>query len=82
MQKVSLILSDDLLSGLDKETKAKVFRNAFGPDGFLKQEGTTFLLVLTEPHLLHLFDHVIFLSNTGTISQQGLTLLLSGLGSW
>jgi ATP-binding cassette subfamily C (CFTR/MRP) protein 1 len=71
MQKVSLILIDDLLSGLDKATKAKVFRNVFGPDGFLKQEGTSFLLVLTEAHLLHLFDHVVFLSNRGTISQQG-----------
>ncbi|CAJ0544905.1 Ff.00g084500.m01.CDS01 [Fusarium sp. VM40] len=72
MQKASLILVDDLLSGLDKKNKAKVFRNAFGPNGFLKQEGTTFLLVLTEAHFLHFFDHVIVLSDTGTISQQGL----------
>jgi hypothetical protein len=43
MHKVSLILVDDVLSGLDKETKAKVFRKVFGPDGFLKQEGTSFL---------------------------------------
>ncbi|KAK2669796.1 AAA ATPase domain [Fusarium oxysporum f. sp. vasinfectum] len=59
------------MSGLDQQTKAKVFRQVFGPHGLLKQDGSAFLLVTTDNGLLHLFDHVVSLTGLGTIDQQG-----------
>ncbi|KAK7591993.1 hypothetical protein V3481_006629 [Fusarium oxysporum f. sp. vasinfectum] len=71
MQKADLVLVDDIMSGLDQQTKAKVFRQVFGPHGLLKQDGSAFLLVTTDNGLLHLFDHVVSLTGLGTIDQQG-----------
>jgi hypothetical protein len=70
MQKTDLVLVDDVLSGLDEKTKAKVLRQVFGPHGLLKEDGAALLLVTTDNRLLHLFDHVVFLTGLGTIDLQ------------
>ncbi|KAF5580564.1 ABC transporter integral membrane type 1 [Fusarium subglutinans] len=70
MQKTDLVLVDDVLSGLDEQTKSKVLRQVFGPHGLLKEDGAALLLVTTDNRLLHLFDHVVFLTGLGTIDLQ------------
>lgn len=71
MQKLDLVLVDDILSGLDEHTKARVFGRVFGPRGLLKQDGTAFLLVVTDNRLLPFFDHCVSLTAQGTIARQG-----------
>ncbi len=43
--KPEIALFDDVFSGLDMNTRTTVFHNLFGPQGILKQQGTTTVLV-------------------------------------
>lgn len=71
MQRADLVLLDDVLSGLDEHTKTRVSSRVFGPQGLLKQDGTAFLVVVTDNRLLPLFDHCVSLTAQGTIARQG-----------
>ncbi|KAG0160666.1 hypothetical protein PDIDSM_8196 [Penicillium digitatum] len=65
-----LLVLDDIFSGLDADTEEKVFQQVFGPDGLLKQRGSTVLLCTHSIRHLPAADHVIALGN-GTIIEQG-----------
>lgn len=43
--KRELLLFDDVFSGLDMETQARIMRDVFGPRGLLKAQGTTAIFV-------------------------------------
>ncbi|KGO49054.1 ABC transporter, integral membrane type 1 [Penicillium expansum] len=65
-----LLVLDDIFSGLDADTEEKVFQQVFGPDGLLKQRGSTVVLCTHSIRHLPAADHVIALGN-GTIVEQG-----------
>ncbi|KAJ5375709.1 ABC transporter integral membrane type 1 [Penicillium concentricum] len=65
-----LLVLDDVFSGLDADTEEKVFQQVFGPDGLLKQRGSTVVLCTHSIRHLPAADHVIALGN-GTIVEQG-----------
>ncbi|KAJ5201107.1 hypothetical protein N7449_005910 [Penicillium cf. viridicatum] len=65
-----LLVLDDIFSGLDADTEEKVFQQVFGPDGLLKQRGSTVVLCTHSIRHLRAADHIIALGN-GTIIEQG-----------
>lgn len=65
-----LLVLDDIFSGLDADTEEKVFQQVFGPDGLLKQRGSTAVLCTHSIRHLRAADHIIALGN-GTIIEQG-----------
>ncbi|KAJ9480943.1 hypothetical protein VN97_g12573 [Penicillium thymicola] len=65
-----LLVLDDIFSGLDADTEEKVFQQVFGPDGLLKQRGSTVVLCTHSIKHLRTADHIIVLGN-GTIIEQG-----------
>lgn len=65
-----LLVLDDIFSGLDADTEEKVFQQVFGPDGLLKERGSTVVLCTHSIRHLRVADHIIALGN-GTIIEQG-----------
>lgn len=65
-----LLVLDDIFSGLDAGTEARVFQQVFAPGGLIRRRGTT--VVLCTHSVKHLPDagHVIVLGN-GTVAEQG-----------
>lgn len=43
-QPADLVIADDVLSGLDKETESIVFQRVFGPRGLLRRRGATVIM--------------------------------------
>ncbi|RBR06588.1 uncharacterized protein FIESC28_10983 [Fusarium coffeatum] len=64
------LILDDVFSGLDADTEERVFRRVFGPDGLLRQRGTTVVLCTHSVRHLPAADHIVALGN-GTIVEQG-----------
>jgi ATP-binding cassette subfamily C (CFTR/MRP) protein 1 len=67
----SLLILDDVFSGLDNNTAAKVFDRVFGPVGLLRRRGATALVCTHSMRHVSLADHVIVLGPEGTIVEQG-----------
>ncbi|KAM0326975.1 hypothetical protein ACHAQA_006096 [Verticillium albo-atrum] len=66
-----LMLSDDILSGLDNDTASEVFRRVFGPEGVLRRRNATAILCTHSIRHLPLADHIIALDVGGTIVEEG-----------
>ncbi|KAK6853810.1 hypothetical protein PG995_010622 [Apiospora arundinis] len=66
-----IAIFDDVLSGLDTTTKVKVFERALGPEGLLRQSGTTVVLCTHDVSLLPRADHVIVLGLDGRVAEMG-----------
>lgn len=62
---------DDVFSGLDAISEDRIFSQLLGNNGLLRRLRTTAILVTHAAHRLSYADHVIALSPTGTISEQG-----------
>ena len=67
----SLLLLDDILSGLDNNTESQVFRRVFGPHGIIRRRGATAVLCTHSVRHLPSADHIIALSKDGTIAEEG-----------
>lgn len=64
------MVADDILSGLDTRTEALVFGRVFGPNGVLKQLGTTVVLGTHSVGWLQYADQVIIV-DAGKSAYQG-----------
>ena len=62
---------DDILSGLDADTEAQVFRRVFGPDGLLRRRNVTVVLCTHTVRHLPSADHIVALAADGTVVEQG-----------
>ncbi|RAK74447.1 putative multidrug resistance protein [Aspergillus fijiensis CBS 313.89] len=67
----SVLLLDDVLSALDAKTELQIVQNLFGPEGLLRRNASTVVLVTHAVRHLHLADHVIALDRSGHIAHQG-----------
>ena len=65
------VVLDDVFSGLDLDTENRVFRNLLGPDGIFRRQNATVLLASSSSKRLPFADHIIVLSENGTIAEQG-----------
>ena len=66
-----LFIFDDILSGLDADTEEAVFTRVFGPFGLLKKRNVTVVLCTHSVRHLPIADHIIALSPTGTLVEEG-----------
>ena len=66
-----VILLDDVMSGLDARTETTIFNNLLGPQGLLKQSGTTVIFATNALHRLSAGSHIIALGGNGQILEQG-----------
>ncbi|KAH6682350.1 canalicular multispecific organic anion transporter 1 [Plectosphaerella plurivora] len=66
-----LVISDDILSGLDNDTANEVFRRVFGPGGLLPRRKTTAILCTHSISHLPLSDHIIALDVGGLVVEEG-----------
>lgn len=69
--KSDLVLSDDILSGLDNDTANEVFRRVFGPGGLLPRRNATAILCTHSVRHLPLADHIIALDVGGLVVEEG-----------
>ncbi|KAJ3531278.1 hypothetical protein NM208_g8949 [Fusarium decemcellulare] len=67
----SLIVLDDVLSGLDPTTEQALVERVFGPDGLLRKHAITVVLATHSVRHARGADHVIVLQNGGSILEQG-----------
>ncbi|KAJ5498183.1 ABC transporter integral membrane type 1 [Penicillium expansum] len=67
----NLILLDDVFSGLDGKTEEYLFHNLFGPDGLLKESGTTVIIATHAVQRLAYADQIIILDSKGHIADEG-----------
>ncbi|RMZ69313.1 ABC transporter integral membrane type 1 [Pyrenophora seminiperda CCB06] len=67
----SIVILDDVMSGLDATTEEIIFTTLLGPDGLLRKNGTTVIFATNALHRLSSADHIIVLAADGTIAEQG-----------
>lgn len=67
----SLYLFDDTLSGLDADTEEQVFQRVFAADGLIRRRNATAVLCTHSIRHLPAADHIIALSQDGSIAEQG-----------
>ncbi|GKT51184.1 ABC transporter fum19 [Colletotrichum spaethianum] len=66
-----LLIFDDILSGLDNDTAAEVFRRVFGLEGIIRRRKATAILCTHAIKYLPLADHIIALGSDGTLVEEG-----------
>ncbi|KAF4342275.1 multidrug resistance [Fusarium beomiforme] len=67
----SIVILDDIFSGLDTHTENAVFHNLLGTHGILRQFNTTVIMASSRANRLSYADHIISLNGTGMGCQQG-----------
>ncbi|KAK7957338.1 ABC transporter [Apiospora aurea] len=67
--KCDFLVLDDTLSGLDQNTQGQIFENLLGPEGLLRELGTTVFLTSHAVQHFHLADQVVILGNQGILEQ-------------
>ncbi|KAF1936890.1 hypothetical protein EJ02DRAFT_459161 [Clathrospora elynae] len=67
----SVVVLDDVMSGLDATTEDIIFTSLLGPDGLLRKNGKTIIFATNGLHRLSSADHIIVLAADGTIAEQG-----------
>ena len=67
----SVLVFDDILSGLDADTEEQVFRRVFAPEGLLRRRNATVVLSTHSVRHLPSADHIIALGPEGVIVEQG-----------
>ncbi|KAF4960481.1 hypothetical protein FGADI_923 [Fusarium gaditjirri] len=69
--KAGVLILDDVFSGQDASTEEHIYRMLFSEAGLLRELGTTVVCVTNAIHRLATADHVIALSEHGTVQHQG-----------
>ncbi|CAM1502428.1 Fc.00g044120.m01.CDS01 [Cosmosporella sp. VM-42] len=66
-----VMIFDDILSGLDNDTEAELFRRVFGPDGITQRRNATVVICTHSVRHLPSAEHIIALGADGTLVEQG-----------
>ncbi|OJJ69537.1 hypothetical protein ASPBRDRAFT_198193 [Aspergillus brasiliensis CBS 101740] len=66
-----VLVLDDVLTGLDRETERAVIEAVFSPGGLIKRSGLTVILATNSAHHLRFADYIISLNGDGNIIEQG-----------
>ncbi|KAF5534749.1 multidrug resistance-associated 1 [Fusarium mexicanum] len=69
--KAGVLILDDVFSGQDASTEEHIYRMIFSEVGLLRELGTTVVCVTNAIHRLAYADHVVALSEHGTVQHQG-----------
>ncbi|RSL98853.1 hypothetical protein CEP52_010121 [Fusarium oligoseptatum] len=66
-----VMIFDDVLSGLDNDTEAELFRRVYGPGGITCRRNVTVVICTHSVRHLPTADHIIALGSGGTVIEQG-----------
>lgn len=66
-----VMIFDDILSGLDNDTEAELFRRVFGPGSLTRRRNVTVVICTHSVRHLPTADHIIALGDGGTVIEQG-----------
>ncbi|KAF7713539.1 Uncharacterized protein PECH_000557 [Penicillium ucsense] len=66
-----ILILDDVLTGLDRETEKAVLDAVFDSNGLIKKDKLTVILSTNSAHHLRVADHVICLDENGKVIEQG-----------
>ncbi|KAH7271040.1 P-loop containing nucleoside triphosphate hydrolase protein [Fusarium solani] len=66
-----VMIFDDVLSGLDNDTEAELFRRVYGPGGITRRRNVTVVICTHSVRHLPTADHIIALGSGGTLIEQG-----------
>lgn len=66
-----VMIFDDVLSGLDNDTEAELFRRVYGPGGITRRRSVTVVICTHSVRHLPAADHIIALGLGGTVIEQG-----------
>ncbi|KAJ5364163.1 P-loop containing nucleoside triphosphate hydrolase protein [Penicillium cataractarum] len=66
-----VLVLDDVLTGLDRETERAILEVVFSSDGLIKKSGQTVILATNSAHHLSYSDFVISLNEDGHLIEQG-----------
>lgn len=66
-----LVILDDVFSGLDLDTEHRVFHNLLGLEGLFRRQAATVIVASSSHRRLPYADHIVVLSENGTIAEQG-----------
>ncbi|KAF4340908.1 multidrug resistance-associated 1 [Fusarium beomiforme] len=69
--KAGVLILDDVFSGQDAATEEHIYRMLFSETGLLRGLGTTVVCVTNAIYRLEFADHVVALSEQGTVQHQG-----------
>lgn len=67
----NVLIFDDVLSGLDTDTDAELFRRVFGPSGLLRKRRATAVVCTHSISHVPEADHIIAFGSGGTVVEQG-----------
>ncbi|KAI1135027.1 ABC transporter [Hypoxylon sp. FL0543] len=68
--RTEILILDDPFSGLDGRTENQIVENLFGPEGLLRELGTTVLLIGNSTQYFRLADEIIVLEG-GRVKERG-----------
>ncbi|KAJ5629255.1 P-loop containing nucleoside triphosphate hydrolase protein [Penicillium herquei] len=66
-----ILILDDVLTGLDRETETFVLESVFGQNGLLKEILRTVIMATNSAHHLPYADHIISINSSGQLAEQG-----------
>jgi ATP-binding cassette subfamily C (CFTR/MRP) protein 1 len=67
----SIVVFDDVFSGLDTSNAHNIFNNILDPNGLLRQSATTVIFVTHSSHFLAMSNHIIAMESDGTVVAKG-----------
>lgn len=67
----SILVLDDVLSGLDSEGSNHIFWHVMGPEGIARRQNITVVFATHATQFLPFSDHIVALSSSGKVAQQG-----------
>ncbi|KAF9873848.1 ABC multidrug transporter [Colletotrichum karsti] len=65
-----ILILDDIFRGLDVSTQHQICQAVFGRDGLLRRRGSTAIVCTHSTEFLTVADHIIALSQDGTVADQ------------
>ncbi|KAJ5740408.1 P-loop containing nucleoside triphosphate hydrolase protein [Penicillium malachiteum] len=66
-----ILILDDVLTGLDRETETFILESVFGQNGLLKEISRTVIMATNSAHHLPYADHIISINSSGQFAEQG-----------
>ncbi|KAJ6784449.1 hypothetical protein PWT90_09718 [Aphanocladium album] len=67
----SVMILDDVLTGLDRVTERGILERVFGPGGLMKEMGSTVVMATNTFAHLQFADSIIILNDKGQVTKQG-----------
>ncbi|KAL4939785.1 hypothetical protein BDV06DRAFT_230810 [Aspergillus oleicola] len=75
--RLSVVVLDNVLSGIDSKNIARISRHLFGPDGYFRRAGTSVIMVTTMHELLPLADAIVMMDQGEVVASGSYDEIIS-----